>query len=72
MVNDGKVDVNKPITYLTAEEEDLKTIAQAGQDLDDKGNFKGDTVKCRNESDFPIVEPAKVQMMDVAPIKLHQ
>jgi DNA-directed RNA polymerase subunit beta len=67
MVNDGKVDINKPITYLTAEEEDLKTIAQAGQDLDDKGNFKGDIVKCRNESDFPIVEPNKVQMMDVAP-----
>ncbi len=67
MVNDGKVDINKPITYLTAEEEDLKTIAQAGQDLDDKGNFANDMVKCRNESDFPIVEPAKVQMMDVAP-----
>ncbi|MEO8762012.1 MAG: DNA-directed RNA polymerase subunit beta, partial [Bacteroidia bacterium] len=67
MVHDGKVDINKPITYLTAEEEDLKTIAQAGQDLDDKGNFANDMVKCRNESDFPIVEPAKVQMMDVAP-----
>ena len=67
MVNDGKVDVNKPITYLTAEEEDLKTIAQAGQNLDDKGNFADAMVKCRNESDFPIVEPEKVQMMDVAP-----
>jgi DNA-directed RNA polymerase subunit beta len=67
MVNDGKVEINKPITYLTAEEEDLKTIAQAGQDLDDKGNFADEKVKCRNESDFPIVEPEKVQMMDVAP-----
>ncbi len=67
MVNDGKVEINKPITYLTAEEEDLKTIAQAGQSLDDKGNFSLDKVKCRNESDFPIVEPEKVQMMDVAP-----
>ncbi len=67
MVNDGKVEINKPITYLTAEEEDLKTIAQAGQSLDDKGNFAEDKVKCRNESDFPIVEPEKVQMMDVAP-----
>ena len=67
MVNEGKVDINKPITYLTAEEEDLKTIAQAGQNLDEKGNFSTDKVKCRNESDFPIVEPEKVQMMDVAP-----
>ncbi|MBS1646498.1 MAG: DNA-directed RNA polymerase subunit beta [Bacteroidetes bacterium] len=66
-VNDGKVEVNKGITYLTAEEEDLKTIAQAGQALDDKGNFSLDVVKCRNESDFPIVMPEKVQLMDVAP-----
>src|ERR1700756_5427229 len=67
MVNDGKVDLNKGITYLSAEEEDLKTIAQAGQSMDDKGNFAKGKVKCRNESDFPIVEPDKVQMMDVAP-----
>jgi len=67
MVNNGKVDIGKSITYLSAEEEDLKTIAQAGQNLDDKGNFAGDKVKCRNESDFPIVEPAKVHLMDVAP-----
>lgn len=67
MVNNGKVDVSKHITYLSAEEEDLKTIAQAGQNLDDKGNFSTDKVKCRNESDFPIVEPEKVQLMDVAP-----
>jgi DNA-directed RNA polymerase subunit beta len=66
-VNNGKVDVSKNITYLSAEEEDLKTIAQAGQNLDDKGNFAEDKVKCRNESDFPIVEPEKVQLMDVAP-----
>ncbi|MHB8400671.1 MAG: DNA-directed RNA polymerase subunit beta, partial [Bacteroidia bacterium] len=67
IVNDGKVEVNKAITYLTAEEEDLKTIAQAGQSMDDKGNFAGKAIKCRNESDFPIVEPEKVQLMDVAP-----
>lgn len=68
MVNDGKVDLHKPITYLSAEEEDLKTIAQAGQSMDDKGNFaKNAKIKCRNESDFPLVDPDKVQLMDVAP-----
>ncbi len=67
MVNDGKVDLNKAITYLSAEEEDLKTIAQAGQAMDDKGNFAKGKVKCRNESDFPLVDPDKVQLMDVAP-----
>ena len=67
MVNDGKVELNKGITYLSAEEEDLKTIAQAGQSMDDKGNFGSGKVKCRNEADFPLVDADKVQLMDVAP-----
>jgi DNA-directed RNA polymerase subunit beta len=67
MVNDGKVELNKGITYLSAEEEDLKTIAQAGQAMDDKGNFGKGKVKCRNEADFPLVDADKVQLMDVAP-----
>lgn len=66
-VTDGKVDIHKSITYLSAEEEDLKTIAQAGQNFDEKGNFANERIKCRNESDFPIVEPTKVHLMDVAP-----
>jgi DNA-directed RNA polymerase subunit beta len=38
-LTNGKVDVKNPIVYLTAEEEDLKNIAQANAKLDDKGNF---------------------------------
>ena len=39
-VNDGKVDLSpKGIVYLSAEEEDLSTIAQANAPIDDDGKF---------------------------------
>jgi len=66
-VTNGKVDVNKGITYLTAEEEDSKNIAQTSAELDEKGNFVNDKVTARYEGDFPVIEPAKVNLMDVAP-----
>lgn len=66
-VSGGKVELDKPVLYLSAEEEDQKTIAQSGQDLDDKGNLKDSKVKCRFEGDFPQVEPKAVNLMDVAP-----
>jgi DNA-directed RNA polymerase subunit beta len=66
-VTNGKVDVNKPITYLTAEEEDSKNIAQTSAELDEKGNFVNDKVTARYEGDFPVIDPAKVNLMDVAP-----
>jgi len=66
-VTNGKVEVNKPITYLTAEEEDSKNIAQTSAELDEKGNFVNDKVTARYEGDFPVIDPAKVNLMDVAP-----
>ena len=64
-VIDGKV--AEGIIYLSAEEEDGKTIAQANAALDDKGNFKTEMVKSRKEGDFPLVPPAQLEYMDVAP-----
>ena len=66
-VSGGRLDVNKPIIYLTAEEEDQKNIAQANVDLDDKGNIVTKKVTARYEGDFPILEPDKVHLMDIAP-----
>jgi DNA-directed RNA polymerase subunit beta len=66
-VTAGKLDVNKPIIYLTAEEEDQKNIAQANVNLDDKGNIVNKKVTSRYEGDFPILEPEKVHLMDIAP-----
>ncbi len=66
-VKDGKVDVKNPIVYLTAEEEDLKNIAQTSAKLDDKGNFITKKVTARYEGDFPVLEPENIHLMDVAP-----
>jgi len=64
-VVDGKIE--EGITYLSAEEEDGKTIAQANAEVDTKGNFKTALVKSRKEGDFPLVDPSKLDYMDVAP-----
>lgn len=65
IVENGKVDLSKEPTYLTAEEEEEKIIAQANVDVDDKGKFTSSLVKARMEGDFPVVEPTKIDMMDV-------
>jgi DNA-directed RNA polymerase subunit beta len=66
-VVEGKVAVNEPVIYLSAEDEDGKVIAQANAAVDAKGNFVSDKVKARFEGDFPMVDPQKLDMMDVAP-----
>jgi DNA-directed RNA polymerase subunit beta len=66
-VEGGKVDTKGGVVYLSAEEEDGKIIAQANAQLDSSGNFQTNEVKARFEGDFPMVEPSKLQFMDVAP-----
>ncbi len=67
--SNGKVDL-KEITYLAAEEEEDKIIAQGNAPLDDDGNFILNRVKARQDADFPIVEPNEVELMDVSPIQI--
>ncbi|MBR8534156.1 DNA-directed RNA polymerase subunit beta [Carboxylicivirga sediminis] len=67
-VTEGQVDLsNEGVSYLTAEEEESKIIAQANAPLQEDGRFVNDRVKAREEGDFPVVEPGEVHMMDVAP-----
>src|SRR5262249_19131249 len=66
-LTNGKVDVEKPVIYLTAEEEDNKVIAQANANIDNQGHFKDNKVKARYLGDFPLLEPEKINLMDVAP-----
>ncbi|MES2836710.1 MAG: DNA-directed RNA polymerase subunit beta [Bacteroidota bacterium] len=66
-IKGGRVETEKAPIYLTAEQEDGKTIAQAVADIDEKGNFKSGKIKSRFEGDFPVLEPEKVELMDVAP-----
>jgi len=65
-VNEGKVDM-KTLTFLSAEEEDLKKIAQASSPLNDKSEFAEDRVVSRQTGDFPILDKSEVEYMDVAP-----
>ncbi|MGA9119678.1 MAG: DNA-directed RNA polymerase subunit beta, partial [Bacteroidota bacterium] len=64
-VRNGKV--LDDIEYLTAEQEDNYTIAQANAPLDARGGFQTDRVKAREKGEFPVVKPDQVQYMDVAP-----
>jgi DNA-directed RNA polymerase subunit beta len=67
-VVEGKVDLsNEGITYLSAEEEESKIIAQANAILNDDGTFADIRVKSRLEADYPQVHGEEVHLMDVAP-----
>jgi len=65
-VTDGKVDL-ETLKYLSAEEEDTAKIAQSNTVVDKDGNFLEDKIVSRETGDFPILEKADVQYMDVAP-----
>ncbi|MBO4597387.1 MAG: DNA-directed RNA polymerase subunit beta [Bacteroidaceae bacterium] len=65
-VENGVCNVND-IVYLTAEEEENKIIGQGNAPLDENGNFLREKVKCRQDADYPVVEPTQVDLMDVAP-----
>ncbi|TWJ04608.1 DNA-directed RNA polymerase subunit beta [Mucilaginibacter frigoritolerans] len=66
-VVEGKVQVQEEVIYLSAEDEDGKTIGQANAHYDDNGVFATPKVKARFEGDFPIIEPERLDLMDIAP-----
>jgi DNA-directed RNA polymerase subunit beta len=68
-VNEGVVDLSpKGIEYMSAEDEEYLTIAQASSPINEKGEFLiPDRIKSRLEADFPTVASTEVDMMDVAP-----
>ncbi len=70
-VNDAKVDLSENgVVYMTAEEEENKTVAQGNAPLDDNGRFIRSKVKARLEADFPVVAPEEVDLMDVSPSQI--
>ena len=67
-VADSVVDLkNEDVVYLSAEEEEGKIIGQGNAPLNDDGTFIRDRVKCRQDADYPVVPPAQVELIDVAP-----
>ncbi len=66
-VIDGNVNLADLPTYLTAEEEEHKIIAQATTPMDVDGNFDEEKVKVRYLADYPIIHKTKVDLIDIAP-----
>ena len=67
-VENGVVDINNDnVVYYTAEEEENVIIAQGNAPLDENGKFIRKKVKTRQDADYPVVEPDRVQLMDVSP-----
>jgi DNA-directed RNA polymerase beta subunit len=57
------------VDYLNADEEASKIVAQANTPLD-KDKINVDLVACRSRGDFPLVEPARVDCMDISPMQV--
>ncbi|MFN2161105.1 MAG: DNA-directed RNA polymerase subunit beta, partial [Candidatus Promineifilaceae bacterium] len=59
--------VTNEITYMSADEEDHYTIAQANAKLDDRGQFDEQRVSSRRNQEFRFTSIQRVDYMDVAP-----
>ncbi len=66
-VKEGKVDFENDPVYLSAEEEETQIISQANVPIKKNGQFEEDRIKVRYQADYPIVEPEKINLMDVGP-----
>ncbi len=67
-VNEGIVDLTEEgVIWLSAEDEENSTIAQANAPLHDNGKFVNPRAKSRLAADYPYEEVDKVDLMDVAP-----
>jgi DNA-directed RNA polymerase subunit beta len=59
--------VSEEVIYLSADKEDVFTIAQANSKLDENGQFMGDTVEARKSDNYLFVMPEQIDLMDVSP-----
>ncbi len=70
-VNEAVVDLSdEGVVYMTAEDEENNIVAQGNAPLDQRGHFIRSKVKARFEADFPVVEPERINLMDVAPSQI--
>ena len=65
-VENGKINFTET-KYLSAEEEENKLIAQATIPYDKNGKITSDRVIARDQADFPVVTPDKINYTDIAP-----
>ncbi len=65
-----KVRVTDKIEYLSAEEEDRYTIAQANAKLSPQRQFLSLRIKARKRGEFSLVAPEEIDYMDISPAQL--
>src|SRR5512141_1245270 len=68
VVRDGKV--MDELEWLDANKEEDVVIAQANARLNPDGSFVDELVLCRQRGDVPLVNPNRIDYMDVAPEQL--
>ena len=64
-VKEGRVTTE--VVYLPADEEERFAIAQANAEIDESSHLIGERIYCRKGEGFELVEPSKVEFMDVSP-----
>ncbi len=70
-VENSRVNLNNDeVEYYTAEVEEGRMIAQGNAPLNPDGTFIRKTVKARQDADFPVVPPEKIELMDVSPTQI--
>ncbi|MBT9173078.1 MAG: DNA-directed RNA polymerase subunit beta [Syntrophomonadaceae bacterium] len=69
-VDKSKGRVTEEIVYLTADDEDNYTIAQANALLDGTGHFLDSRIICRYKHETVLRRPDEVDLMDVSPKQL--
>jgi len=62
--------VTDKVEYLSAEEEDRYTIAQANAKLSPQREFLTSKIKARKKGEFSLVSPEEIDYMDVSPAQL--
>ena len=59
--------VTDEVVYLTADEEDKYIVAQANEELDEKGYFIGNSISGRHKEETSQYEKHMIDLMDVSP-----
>jgi DNA-directed RNA polymerase subunit beta len=62
--------VSDETVYLSADKEDLYTIAQANAELDEKGRFVQPRISARHADRFLFAPPERIDYIDVAPCQI--
>src|SRR6266513_1053159 len=68
VVKEGKV--TDETRWLSASEEEEYAVAQANARLTEDRHFADELVLCRKRDDYPLLPPARIDFMDVAPEQL--